>query len=61
MTKSKIVGLALIGLVAAICIVNRGFADGVSVDLLIHTAKLSKSMLMLACTAVGVVVGVLLK
>jgi hypothetical protein len=61
MTKSKIIALVLLGLMAVLCVVNRGFGDGVGVDLLVDTVRLSKSMLMLACTAVGVVVGVLLK
>lgn len=61
MTKSKIIALVLIGLMAVLCVVNRGFADSVSVNLLVDTLRLSKSMLMLACTAIGVVVGVLLK
>lgn len=61
MTKSKIIALILIGLMAVLCVVNRSIADGVSVDLLVTTVKLSKSLLMLGCTAVGVVVGVLLK
>lgn len=61
MTKAKLVALALIGLVAVLAVVNRGFGDGVSVNLLVDTVRLSKSMLMLASVAVGVAVGVLLK
>lgn len=49
------------GLMAVVCVVNRSIADGVSVDLLMTTVKMSKSMLMLGCTAVGVIIGVLLK
>lgn len=51
----------MLGLMAVLCVINRSLADGVSVDVLFTTLKMSKSMLMLGCTAVGVVVGVLLK
>lgn len=61
MTKSKTIALVMLGLMAVLCVVNRSLADGVSVDVLFTTLKMSKSMLMLGCTAVGVVVGVLLK
>lgn len=61
MTKSKVIALILMGLMAVVCVVNRSIADGVSVDLLMTTVKMSKSMLMLGCTAVGVIIGVLLK
>lgn len=61
MTKSKIIALIILGLMAVLFVVNRGVADGVGVDVLVDSVRMSKSMLMLACTAVGVAVGVLLK
>jgi hypothetical protein len=57
----KIVALILIGLLAVVLIVNRGVVDGVGLNLVIDSVRMSKSMLILASTALGVVIGVLLK
>lgn len=61
MDTKKIVALVLLGLFAVVLIINRGFVDGVSVDLIITTVKASKSMVLLVTAAFGVVIGVLLK
>ena len=61
MDKNKIIALLLIGLVTTVCVINRGPVGGINVDLLATTVNLSKSVLILASTAVGVVIGTLLK
>ncbi len=61
MDTKKIVALILIGLLAVVLIVNRGVVDGVGLNLVIDSVRMSKSMLILASTALGVVIGVLLK
>jgi len=61
MDTKKIVALVLIGLLAVVLIVNRGMADGVGVNLVVDTVRMSKSMLMLLTTALGVTIGILIK
>ena len=61
MDSKKITALVLIGLFAAILIVNRGLMDGKSVDLIITSVRASFSMILLATAALGVTIGVLLK
>lgn len=61
METKKIVALVLVGLFAAILIVNRHVMDGHSVNLLITTVRASFSMILLATAAFGVTVGILLK
>ncbi len=61
MERNKLIALILIGLVATVCVINRGPLGGINVDLLVHTVNLSKSILILASTALGVVIGILLK
>lgn len=61
METKKAVALLLLGLMAIVLIVNRGMLDRIDVDLLVTTVRASKSMIMLSCTALGVLVGILLK
>lgn len=61
METKKVVALLLLGLMAIVLIVNRGMLDRIDVDLLVTTVRASKSMIMLSCTALGVLVGILLK
>lgn len=61
METKKIIALVLVGLFAAVLIVNRGLMDGTSVDLIFTTVRASFSMILLGAAALGVVVGVLLK
>lgn len=61
MDTKKIVALVMLGLFAAILIVNRGVMDGKSIDLLITSVRASFSMILLATAAFGVTVGILLK
>lgn len=61
MEKKKLIALVLLLLLAVIWVVNRGVVDGVRVNVLVDTIKMSKSMLMLGSTALGIVIGVLLK
>lgn len=58
MSKKQVIALVLIGLCAIIFILNRG---SVSVQLLITQINAMKSLVFLAFTAIGVVIGVLLK
>jgi uncharacterized integral membrane protein len=58
MSKSKMIGLILIGLVALIAVLNHG---SVSVHLIVTTVRMAESILILACAAVGVAIGLLLK
>lgn len=61
MDTKKLVALILIGLLAVVLIVNRGMVDGVGVNLVVDTVRMSKSMLMLLTTALGVTIGILIK
>ena len=61
METKKIIALVLLGLFAAVLIVNRRLLDGVSVDLLFTSVRASFSMILLGTAALGVTVGVLLK
>lgn len=61
MDTKKIIALVMIGIAVVILLVNRGLVDGLSVDLLVTTVSASKSMILLAAMAWGVVVGVLVK
>lgn len=58
MNRNTIWALVILAVVVVILIVNRG---SVSVDLLLTTITLQKSFAFLGFTAVGVLVGVLLK
>jgi uncharacterized integral membrane protein len=62
MSKSKIVALVLIGLIALILILNKGFLTGsVSVNLIFTTVSAAKSLVLLGAVALGVVIGILFK
>jgi hypothetical protein len=61
MDTKKLIALLLIGLLAAIYVVNRGMLDRIELDILITTITASKSIMLLGATALGVVIGVLLK
>lgn len=61
MDTKKLIALILIGLLAAIYVVNRGMLDRIELDILITTITASKSIMLLGATALGVVIGVLLK
>lgn len=61
MDTKKLIALILMGLLAAIYVVNRGILDRIELDLLVTTVTASKSMLLLGATALGVAIGVLLK
>ena len=58
MSKSKIIGLVLVGLVALVAVLNHG---SMSVHLLVTSVRMAESVLILGCAAVGVVIGILLK
>ncbi len=58
MSKSKLIGLILIGLVALIAVLNHG---SINVHLIVTTIRMSESVFILACAAVGVAIGLLLK
>ena len=58
MSKRLIYALVLIGLVVIVLLMNRG---KVQVDLIFTTVSGIKSLVLLAFTAIGVVIGVLLK
>ena len=57
----KIIGLVLIGLAALLLILNRTWADSVSINLLVGTVHAAKSIVILASIALGVAIGNLLK
>lgn len=62
METRRIIGLVLIGLVAVILLINKGFLTGhVQVELVVTSISLAKSYILLSCVAVGVVIGVLMK
>ncbi len=61
MDSKKIIALVMIGLFAAVLIVNRGIMDGERINLLITSVRASFSMILLATAAFGVTVGILLK
>jgi hypothetical protein len=58
MTKKLLIALILIGLTVIILLFNRG---SVGVDLIVTSVSGIKSLVFLAFTAMGVVIGVLLK
>ncbi|HMP75890.1 MAG TPA: hypothetical protein PKE12_06305 [Kiritimatiellia bacterium] len=58
MSKSKIIALVLIGLVALVAVLNHG---STSVHLLVTSVRMAESVLILGCAAVGVAIGVLIK
>ncbi len=58
MSRSKLIGLILIGLVALIAVLNHG---SVNLHLIVTTVRVAESVLILSCAAVGVVIGLLLK
>jgi uncharacterized integral membrane protein len=58
MSKSRKIGLILIGLVALIAVLNHG---SVSVHLIVTTVHMPESIFILSCAAVGVVIGLLMK
>ena len=57
----RIIGFILIGIVALILILNVGMTDGVTVNLLLGKIYVAKSIVMLACVALGVAIGNLMK
>lgn len=61
MDTKKIVALVLIGFLAVVLIVNRGLLDRVTIDLVITSVRASISMILLGATALGVVIGILIK
>ena len=58
MTKKLLIALILIGLTVVVLLFNRG---SVGVDLIVGSVDGIKSLVFLAFTAIGVVIGVLLK
>lgn len=58
MTKKLLVALILIGLTVLVLVFNR---DSVSLNLLVSNISAQKSLVFLGFTAVGVIIGVLLK
>ena len=58
MSKQKIIAMVLLVLAAIVFIINR---DRTSVNLLVTTVKSIQSFVFLGFTALGVVIGVLLK
>ncbi len=58
MTKKLLIALILIGLTVIILLFNRG---SVGVDLIVTSVSGIKSLVFLAFTAIGVVIGILLK
>lgn len=61
MDTKKIIALILIGLLAVVLIVNRGLLDRVTIDLVITSVRASISMILLGATALGVMIGILIK
>ena len=57
----KIIGFILIGIAALILILNVGFTDGVTVNLLLGKIHTAKSIVMLASIALGAAIGLLMK
>ncbi len=58
MTKKLVIALILIGLTVVVLLFNRG---SVAVDLIVTSVSGFKSLVFLAFTAIGVIIGVLLK
>lgn len=58
MTKKLIIALILIGLSVIVLVMNRGTVD---VNLIVTSVSGVKSLVFFAFTAIGVVIGVLLK
>lgn len=58
MNKAKTLALILIGLSAFIAVLNHG---SVRLHLIFFTVSVAESILILACVAVGVLIGLLLK
>jgi hypothetical protein len=58
MTKKLLIALILIGLSVIVLVMNRGTVD---VNLIVTSVNGIKSIVFLAFTAIGVVIGVLLK
>jgi hypothetical protein len=58
MTRKLLIALILIGLTVIILLFNRG---SVGVDLIVTSVSGIKSLVFLAFTAIGVVIGILLK
>lgn len=62
MDTKKIVALVLIGFIALVLILNKGFLTGsVSVNLIVTSVSAAKSIVLLGAVALGVVIGILLK
>ena len=62
MDTKKIVALVLIGFIALVLILNKGFLTGsVSVNLIVTSVSAAKSIILLGAVALGVVIGILLK
>lgn len=61
MSRKQVIAMVLIGLSALVLIFNRKWLDGVDVNLLVTTVHMAKSVLMLGCMAMGVLIGALLK
>jgi len=62
MDTKKIIALVLIGFIALVLILNKGFLTGsVSVNLIITSVSAAKSIVLLGAVALGVVIGILLK
>ncbi len=62
MDKKKILALIIVALVALVLIMNRGWwlGDKMEVNLLFTKIETIKSVVLLAFTAIGVVIGILL-
>jgi hypothetical protein len=62
MDRNKIIALVLIGLIALVLLLNKGFLTGtVSLNLIVTQIAAAKSIVLLGAVALGVVIGVLLK
>ena len=62
MDMKKIIALVLIGFIALILVLNKGFLTGsVSVNLIVTSVSAAKSIVLLGAVAIGVVIGILLK
>lgn len=62
MDTKKIIALVLIGFIALVLILNKGFLTGnVSVNLIVTSVEAAKSIILLGAVALGVVIGILLK
>ncbi len=62
MDTKKIIALVLIGFIALVLILNKGFLTGnVSVNLIVTSVEAAKSIILLGAVALGVVIGILFK